>query len=366
MRVTLIIPELLWGDPADTALFSRLDGRAAGRLLATRAPARWPAVPGEALATALVGAPASTAALRLAGEPGLAAAARAASGGSSAAGRLLCADPLHLHFHQQLLVASGPGAPALGEDEAVALVSALNAHFAPAAQFLMATADRWYMLLDQPVAGSWPPPSRVAGRSLAPELFAPAKLQRIGSQAQMLLHAHPVNQARETAGRLTANAIWLWGNDGSPLPLPPLPRPTLIVADGPLWRGVAGALGVSLRSPGDGGLAGALAAAGGDDLLIVLDELLAPAVGDDADAYATAWQALAADWLDPLAERLAAAELNELTLLSPCSAYGLLHWPCEPPTRWRRLLARAGLGGADGGLAKLAARLAANPEAPPT
>lgn len=38
-----------------------------------------------------------------------------------------------------------------------------------------------------------------------------AELRRLMTEIQMLLHEHPVNQARERAGLPAINAVWLWG-----------------------------------------------------------------------------------------------------------------------------------------------------------
>ena len=41
-------------------------------------------------------------------------------------------------------------------------------------------------------------------------------LMKLTSDAQLLLHNHPVNQKRQQRGDLTANSIWLWGHGRTP------------------------------------------------------------------------------------------------------------------------------------------------------
>ena len=73
------------------------------------------------------------------------------------------------------------------------------------------------------------------------EQLAPATLggpvARVLNEAQMVLHQHPINAARESRGALTANALWCWGF-GS---LPDRPPRTWQNASGrdPLLRGLA-------------------------------------------------------------------------------------------------------------------------------
>lgn len=82
-------------------------------------------------------------------------------------------------------------------------------------------------------------------------------------ELQMSLHDHPVNRAREAAGRLPLNSLWLWGGGTAPAPAP-RDLPTLI-ADRPLLRGYWQACG---RPVADwpGSLA-ACAAMAGDDFV---------------------------------------------------------------------------------------------------
>ena len=59
----------------------------------------------------------------------------------------------------------------------------------------------------------WTPPGETRAR----------RGRRAADEAQMLLHAHPVNEAREARGELPVNSLWLWGAGAraarAPLPL---------------------------------------------------------------------------------------------------------------------------------------------------
>lgn len=70
--------------------------------------------------------------------------------------------------------------------------------------------------------------TRATGRRLTPGLLAntpvPAQaalLRRLQSELQMLLYTHPVNDARESAGQLPINALWITGAGVLSEPHPP-------------------------------------------------------------------------------------------------------------------------------------------------
>ena len=78
-------------------------------------------------------------------------------------------------------------------------------------------------------------PRRAAGRSLQPEQLLRAgdparqgKLLRLVSELQMLLYAHPVNDAREQAGLAAINALWIHGAGRLAQPVAPAPGATVV------------------------------------------------------------------------------------------------------------------------------------------
>ena len=57
-------------------------------------------------------------------------------------------------------------------------------------------------------------PALIAGRDVYGHLPDGADgpfVRRVLTELQMVMHDHPVNRARERAGRLAANSLWLWG-----------------------------------------------------------------------------------------------------------------------------------------------------------
>jgi hypothetical protein len=96
--------------------------------------------------------------------------------------------------------------------EAAALLDTLNAHFSgDDLVFAAPRPDAWFVrapgrpaLVNRPLAS-------VAGhtlRALLPSGADAGKWRRWQNEIQMLLHEHPVNAARERAGRPPANSVW--------------------------------------------------------------------------------------------------------------------------------------------------------------
>jgi len=121
------------------------------------------------------------------------------------------------------------------------LTEALNRHFSQEGlSFLAPYPGRWYLKTARPEPVLTDAPQAVVGRevSLRPFGGEHATLwHRRLTEAQMLLHRHPVNQVREEQGQLPVNSLWIWG--GGVLP-PAAPAPfASVISDEPLSRGLA-------------------------------------------------------------------------------------------------------------------------------
>ena len=132
MQLTLLVPELIWPEPADTLALGQLATPGFEWLDAHGAMVRSPRQPFEqALAEAFSQADAPYGALRLLGEP--------AGIDTNAArdGEWLCADPVHLRFHHERIVLADAGAFEISDDDAAALVADLNREFADVGFFTL-------------------------------------------------------------------------------------------------------------------------------------------------------------------------------------------------------------------------------------
>jgi len=146
-----------------------------------------------------------------------------ASGGDPGESIWTRADPAHLRVMGDQVVAAPAGALTLSQAEADALSEALSRHFAGQLEVRPCEPLSWSARLP----GEAPP-----GDALL-------------NEAQMLLHAHPVNEAREARGELPINSLRLWGAGRAPRSAQC--RWQSVAADDPAVRGAARLAGARHR-----------------------------------------------------------------------------------------------------------------------
>lgn len=137
----------------------------------------------------------------------------AADGLEVGEGYWLCADPVSLQLQRAQMLLLPDVVP--NREEAAALCDALNSHFAGTGMVFFAPhPQRWYVRLEEDQEITTSPLRNVAWRDAKfhqPRGADALRWQRITTEMQMLLYAHPVNQAREARGQTVINSLWLWG-----------------------------------------------------------------------------------------------------------------------------------------------------------
>ena len=146
-----------------------------------------------------------------------------ASGGDPGGSSWTRADPAHLRVMRDHVAAAPADALTLSQAEADALCEALSRHFAGQLEVRACEPQHWSARLP----GDAPPGDAVL------------------NEAQMLLHAHPVNEAREARGDLPVNSLRLWGAGHSPRSAQC--RWQSVAADDPAVRGAARLAGARHR-----------------------------------------------------------------------------------------------------------------------
>jgi len=251
-----------------------------------------------------------------------------AAGGNPGVDNWVRADPVHLRVMQNHVVVVPGDAFSLSAEEARALCDGLNAHFA-GMEFTAFAPNRWYARLAQSVSPDAGHPLESAGREAEPPQQAAALL----NEAQMVLHSHAVNEARESRGEPAVNSVWLWGAGRAGQARAPWRS---VAADDPAVLGAARLAGARHR---------ALPRSAGEWLerlpedgrhLAVLDALRAPlALGGEVAGEKAR---LERDWFAPLLAALRAGRIGMLTIHVPDGAQAVSFETVRGDLRrfWRR------------------------------
>jgi hypothetical protein len=222
-----------------------------------------------------------------------------ADGGHEGRDYWLRADPVHLAVMRDNIVVAGT--PTLTMDEASALAASIKAHFGDDFAPQPLHPARWYLRLGRAPVLETRPLSLAIGRSADACDFkghdAGVWRQRI-NELQMVLHAHPVNAAREARGQPVINSLWLWGGGVRP-----------VMAKSALRCVTQGEDRIALLRA-----AGAECLAAKETLkadLVVLDALTAVGQAGDVQGWRDALREIDQRWLAPLALRRRAFALED-------------------------------------------------------
>ncbi|MCW5626635.1 MAG: hypothetical protein KIT73_18110 [Burkholderiales bacterium] len=290
-HLRLLVPDLLWPDPADDRPYHDLTlphlQRLAGRAMIAPEPA--------STATEWLGRHLG---LDPAREWPHAAWTLLGMGRDPGRRSWIRADPVQLQPRGTQLFLTR--VDDLSMDEAVALTTTLNRHFAEdRIRFEPLTPDVWIAEPEAAVDLRTAPVDFVHGRSIDTLLprgpDAAFWAQRV-NDAQMLLHDHPVNATREASGRSVVNSVWPWGAGRLEAPAP---APTLRVHAADLaLQGLAGAAGGAVK-PVPSRFDDLDLSDKAGQVIVVLDAPAKALARGDAAAWTAALLDLDRDWIGP-------------------------------------------------------------------
>jgi len=244
----------------------------------------------------------------------------AASGGETGDAIWMRADPAHLRLNRDALVLVPATAFGVQLAESEALAERLNRHFDGELTFYPLSGERWCVRVKGiPAEGlRTRTPAEVAGRDINPHLPSGEGSMRwhtLLNEIQMLLHEHPVNEAREARGEPAVNSVWLWG--AGRMPVDRVAPFQSVTADDPLAQGLAQAAGLRHRPlprnaaewlerlPEDG------------RQLVVLDTLRLPLAMTDLEVWGKRIAELEESWFTPLVAALKTGRIGMVTVLVP-------------------------------------------------
>jgi hypothetical protein len=162
----------------------------------------------------------------------------------------LRADPAHVRADLGAGRLLACGELGLDDAEVEALLQPLKPLFGDDGCPISAGApSRWYLMLPRDARlPAFAPPGRALGDDIyehLPEGDLGRRWRRLLSEAQVILHNHPLNAERAAAGKPTVNSLWFWG--GGSLPDHVRCAATQVLSDDLLLAALARPSGVSQR-----------------------------------------------------------------------------------------------------------------------
>ncbi len=246
----------------------------------------------------------------------------------------MSADPVHLNVHRDQLILAAPESLSIEDAEAVSLCAALNRHFADDGfHFIAPHPTRWYLRTGKPARIHTRGLSRAVGQNvdrILPEGEERLEWHRIFNEVQMLLHDHPVNDAREQRGAPAINSLWF--SAGGTLPSARA-RFDAVIGGSLLAQGLAKLADIPFLASMQG-----IEGIKHDNVLIELSDAAAAWLQQDRSAWKSAIETLERNWFEPLCALLWSGRMKHLHIatVAGARAYGwsvtranLLRW-------WRR------------------------------
>jgi hypothetical protein len=246
----------------------------------------------------------------------VAAVTAALDGASAHTGWWLRADPVHLRVDMGGLALVGGERLRVSRAEAEALVGEINGQLHAPGLHLEALAEkRWYVNLGQAprlaTHGLWDVSGSTIGDYL-PKGEDAGRWQARINDIQMILHASPVNRAREGRGEPAINSLWLWG--GGRRPRVPSSGWRAVWSDRALVDGLAALARVACHElPEDCHAWLARAEAGGNHLLVATAAYV-PVRCSNVDAWRDFVVAFEARWMASLLQALKSGGVQSISL----------------------------------------------------
>lgn len=253
----------------------------------------------------------------------------------------LRADPVHLQMQRNSTRVLAAPALTLTDEEAATLTRALNAHFSGDDITIDAAHPlRWYIRQTAATEVAAPPLSAIAGQAVrgAPLTGARAShWHRVLTEAQMVLHEHPLNVDRETRGLPAVNSLLLWG--GGCRPAVPGRHFSHVWSDDALATALAVQSGAAFAdTPANAANWFAHKPEPGSRHLVTIDRVHHAARYGGPDAWIKAVAAIEELWFAPLWAALERRRLGELVIVAtgPGQCQRCSLQPADKFKFWRR------------------------------
>ncbi|GKS68216.1 hypothetical protein W03_02200 [Nitrosomonas sp. PY1] len=226
------------------------------------------------------------------------------------------ADPVHLRIEQNHIMLADSQIFKISKEESQQFVQTINRCLNNERVLILPLqSDRWYLRCSEAPELETFLLSDVTCRNINDHLpigNQSVVWHKIFNEIQMILHDHPMNQARESRGELAINSVWFWGGGV-------MPEARIESIFSHAWgnheflRALAfysNAAWKEVPMNGEDFLQNITAG----DHLIILDALYGKAQYRDAYGWRESLKKMEIDWFTPLYSALEAKKINQLIL----------------------------------------------------
>lgn len=249
--------------------------------------------------------------------PPLAVAAMRALGMTVEQGIWFILHPAHIHIARDHLVLTDIRQVALSDADARQLFSAAESLFTEAGITLVyGTSDTWFLRADHWSDLQTSTPDAACGHNIdiwMPQGEGERNWRKLQNEVQMLWFTHPLNQQRQTNGLPVINALWLWG--GAIAGSMPMTKNVDQYREAFNFPGCFSALNQYVQSSRTACRATDIITAAPGRGLLVLDDLIQPALTGEWSYWMQYLQTLEVDWLTPMLQALRDGKLDYLSLI---------------------------------------------------
>ena len=226
--------------------------------------------------------------------------------------RMLCLDPINFAFVERNVSVGDPNDLHLTAAEAQSLRDSLREIFAEIGEIRITTPHQWHLLIHDtapalPLFSALPD---FIGQRADQGLTTDPQWRKLLNEAQILLHAHPINQARESRGQPCVNSLWPWG--GGSLPGDANTRLGVVKSNNPILQGLAKHCGIAVESPNE-----TWQATSPTNQLVVLDCLEQARGRADGMRWRETLAQLDANWFAPISRDLRNGSIAKLKIIMP-------------------------------------------------
>lgn len=222
-------------------------------------------------------------------------------------------QPAHLHIARDHLVLTDPRQLNLSEQDSCALFETVQPLFEESGKTLLyGDASTWLLRADDWQTLQTSTPDAASGHNI--DIWMPHGEQardwrRLQNEVQMHWHTHTVNDAREERGLKPVNSLWLWGGASAPAQTPANESTVLFTAgDQPTLFAAAATKANFVSSLQD------IFAAQVPNGVLMLDNLIAPALAGDWAEWLERFHALESTWFAPLLTARQTGKLEKVSV----------------------------------------------------